>query len=138
MEAKEYLNQYKAIRTRLDILTSEIERLRSEAESVSINLDGMPRGSGSGDKTARLAVMLAECETELMHEMSALWSVRMEIVNTLGQLTSKHQRLLYARYIEGKTWECIAYEMGITWRYCYMLHGSALAELDSVLNEKKI
>ena len=44
MEAKEYLESYRLIQTRINVLIAEIERLRTEAESVSINLDGMPKG----------------------------------------------------------------------------------------------
>lgn len=133
--AKDYLLQYRRISARVDILRAEIERLRTDAESMAINLDGMPHGTNTNDKTARLAILLADCETALTDELSDLWRVRMDIINTLGKLQDgQHQRLLHARYIEGKTWECIAYTMGITWRHCYRLHGYALAELEKILN----
>lgn len=137
MEAKEYLESYRIIQTRINVLTAEIERLRAEAESVSINLDGMPKAFASGDKTARLAVQLAECETVLQEEMAALWARRMRIITQLGQMKNyKHQLLLQKRYIECKSWEHIAVEMDISWRYCYMLHGSALNEFEQILNNK--
>ena len=137
METKEYLESYRRIEERMRILTAEIERLRAEAESASINLDGMPHGTGKGDRLERLAIQLAEMETELQHEMSRLWSKRMEIINLLGSMKShKHQTLLHKRYIECKSWEVIAYEMGISWRYCYMLHGSALNEFGELLNKR--
>lgn len=138
MEAKEYLEQYRVIQARLNVLTAEIERLRAEAESVSINLDGMPHGTGNDDRTARLAVQLADLESTLMSEMSVLWANRMRIITMLGNMKNhKHQTLLHKRYIECKTWEVIAYEMDISWRYCYMLHGSALNEFGEILNDKK-
>ena len=134
MESKEYLESYRMIQARLHVLTAEIERLRAEAESVSINLDGMPHGTGTADKTARLAVQLAEMETQMQEEMSSLWSKRMRIINMLGKMKShKHQTLLHKRYIECKSWEVIAYEMDISWRHCYRLHGSALNEFGEVL-----
>ena len=134
MDAKQYLEEYKIIQTRLNVLQAEIERLRAEAESVSINLDGMPHGRGTADKTARLAVQLAEMETQMQEEMSTLWSKRMEIINLLGKMQKhKHQTLLHKRYIECKSWEVIAYEMGISWRHCYRLHGSALNEFSEVM-----
>jgi len=139
METKQYLEEFRLIQTRLNVLTAEIERLRAEAESVSINLDGMPKGTGKDDKTARLAIQLAEMETKLQNEMSVLWSRRMRIITMLGNMKNhKHQTLLHKRYIECKSWETIAYEMDISWRYCYMLHGSALKEFGEILNEKKI
>lgn len=136
MNAKEYLNQYRAIDERVHILQAEAEKLRADAESMSINLDGLPRGSGINDKTARLAVRMAECETVLQNELSNLWSKRMEIVNTISKLeVHKYQTILYARYIQGRTWEDISEELDITWRYCYMLHGRALEALEKIINK---
>ena len=98
MNAKEYLMQYRSIDERVHILQAEVEKLRTDAESMSINLDGMPRGSGANDKTARLAVLLAECETVLQDELSKLWSMRMDIVAKLGELKEpKYQAILYSR-----------------------------------------
>lgn len=138
MNAKEYLLQYKSIDARVRILQSEIEALRTEAEGMSINLDGMPKSQGTNDKTARIAILLAECETALTEELSKAWKMRIEMVEMLGKLQSKHQQLLYARYIRLQTWEHIAVDMDITWRHCYRLHGSALVELEKVLKQGKM
>ena len=135
MEAKDYLESYRLIQTRINVLQSEISRLRTEAESVSINLDGMPKGQGGNDKLSRLAVEIADCEATLTAELSGLYNRRIRIINQLGMLKShKHQQLLHKRYIECKSWELIAVEMDISWRYCYMLHGSALAEFQGVMD----
>lgn len=134
MTAKEYLEQYRTMQTRINVLIAEIERLRTEAESVSISLDGLPKGSAYDDKTARLVAQMADCEHTLQEEMSDLWVRRMKIVAQLGELKNhKHQRILHLRYIDCKSWEVIAYEMGITWRHCYRLHGSALSEFESTM-----
>ena len=137
MTAKEYLQQYKALTARVNVIEETIEQLRTEAESMSINLDGMPKGHSRNDKMERLAVKLAEYESELSDEMSALWSMRMDIIRTLGKLDHRHQVLLYKRYIEDARWEQIAYEMHITWRHCHRIHGRALAELEKIINEEE-
>ena len=134
MDAKEYLESYKLIQTRIDVLRAEIERLRAEAESVGINLDGMPKGQGSNDKLARLAVQIADCETVLLEELSGLFVRRIRIISQLGKLKEhKHQLILQKRYLECKSWETVAYEMDITSRYCFMLHESALVEFANIL-----
>lgn len=136
MNAKDYLTEYKRIEARVRVLQTEVEKLRTDAEGMNINLDGMPKASGKPDKIARLAIQLAAYETDLADELSHLWSKRMEIVGKLGKLKEpKHFTILHARYIEGKTWERIAVDMDITWRYCYMLHGRALTEFEKVLKE---
>lgn len=135
MHAKEYLEQYKSIEARVRILQAEVERIRTDAEGMSINLDGMPKGSGRGSKFENLAIQLAECESKLQNELSELWRLRIGIIEQLNQLGDyKHQTLLYARYIEGKTWETIAYEMNITWRHCYRIHGHALQKFENIIN----
>ena len=134
MEAKEYLESYRLIQTRINVLMAEIERLRAEAESVSINLDGMPKGQSSMDKISRLVAEIADYESTLTDELSGLYIRRMRIITQLGKLKShKHQLLLQKRYIECKSWETIAYEMDISWRHCYRLHGSALIEFGKVM-----
>lgn len=136
MDAKEYLMSYRVMQAKYNMLNEEIKHLRAEAESVSINLDGMPKGGQTSDKTARLAVQIADMETKMQNELSDLWSNRMKIINQLGQMKNhKHQTLLHKRYIECMSWEKIAYEMDISWRYCYMLHGSALAEFSEILKK---
>lgn len=135
MTAKEYLEQYRSMQTRINLLMTEIERLRAEAESVSVSIDGLPKGSAHDDKTARIVAQMADHEATLQAEMSDLWVRRMKIVAQLGELKNhKHQRLLHLRYIDCKSWEAIAYEMGITWRHCYRLHGSALNEFESTMH----
>lgn len=135
MNAKDYLEQYKHIQARARILQTEVERLRTEAEGLHINLDGMPKGSGRGNKFESLAIKLGEYEHKLQEELSRLWSMRMDIIANLDKLEDhKYQTLLYARYIEGKTWEVIAYEMNITWRHCYRIHGHALQHFDKIIN----
>ena len=136
MEARNYLESYKQIQTRFNVLQAEINRLRTEAESVSINLDGMPKGTANDDKLSRIVAEMADLESTLMEEMSGLFIRRMKIITQLGMLKShKHQLLLQKRYIECKSWEHIAVEMDITWRHCYRLHGSALAEFEKIMQE---
>ena len=138
MDAKGYLDSYRLIQTRINVLMAEVERLRTEAESVSINLDGMPRGTATDDKLSRLVAEMADLESTLTDELSGLYIRRMKIITMLGLMKNhKHQLLLQKRYIDCKSWEHIAVEMDISWRYCYMLHGSALAEFDKILEKNK-
>ena len=138
MNAREYLESYKQIQTRINVLRAEIERLRAEAESVSINLDGMPRGTATEDKMSRIVAEMTDLESTFTEELSGLYMKRMRIITQLGRLKNyKHQRLLQLRYIDCKSWEHIAVDMDITWRHCYRLHGSALQEFEEVMNEQK-
>ena len=137
MTAKEYLLQHKLMKIRIKNAEDSLAELRETRASMSVNLDGMPRGSALSDRTAALAVQLADAETELLSLRSAAWSLCMEIVRTINRLEDPAEvRLLHLRYIECLTWERIAVEMGFTYQWVAgPLHGRALQSLEKVLNE---
>ena len=43
-----------------------------------------------------------------------------------------HYRVLFAKYIEDKTFDVIADEMGYSWRQIIRIHGAALAEFEKM------
>lgn len=136
MTAKEYLNTIKERRDRIKTLMEEIEQLRTDAESVSINLDGMPRNNGQSS-FEKLAIELAEAESKLTEEMSGLWSEVMRAHSLIGQMSSsQRQQILTKRYLKGQRWEEIAYEMHFSWQHCFRVHGMALAELDKIIERE--
>jgi len=137
MTAKEYLQTIKDRRDRIRNLLEEIEQLRADAEKVSINLDGMPRNSGQ-TSFEKLAIQLAETESQLTEEMSGLWSEVMKAHSLIGQLSSaQRQRILTKRYLYGQRWETIAYEMHFSWQHCFRVHDHALRELDKILEKEE-
>ena len=127
--------QYKLMKTRIKNAEDSLAELRETRASISINLDGMPRGSSLSDRTAALAVQLADAETEILQLRSAAWSVCMEIVRKINKLEDPSEvRLLHLRYIECLTWERIAVEMGFTYQWVAgPLHGRALQSMEKVL-----
>ena len=135
MTAKEYLTNIRNMATRVRFLQDELERLRADAASASISLDGMPRVSGKGDKLERLAIKLAEYDTELQDELTALLNEKQRAVKMIAELSPKYQTILTERYLHAKKWEQIAYEMNISWRHCHRLHGNALYNFDKILNK---
>lgn len=136
MTAREYLQTIRDRRERIKVLLEEIEQLRTDAESVSINLDGMPRNNGQSS-FEKLAIQLAEAETQLTDEMSGLWSETMKAHRLIGQVSnSQRQQILTKRYLKNQRWEEIAYEMHFSWQHCFRVHGLALAELDKILERE--
>lgn len=138
MTAREYLQTIRDGRERIKVLLEEIEQLRTDAESVSINLDGMPRNNGQSS-FEKLAIQLAEAETQLTDEMSGLWSETMKAHRLIGQVSnSQRQQILTKRYLKNQRWEEIAYEMHFSWQHCFRVHGLALAELDKILQNNNM
>lgn len=134
MIAKQYLRRYRHANDMIFIIEQELKKLREQMDSLTIDLDGMPRGTAVSDKTGELATQLADYEEKLIDARSNAWSIRMDVVNTIGKLTdSTYSQLLYKRYIELKTWERIAAELNYSYMHITRLHGYALAEIEKVL-----
>ena len=136
MTAKEYLKQIRSIALTVKRIQNELERLRADAASASINLDGMPHAtSGNSDRLARLAIKMAEYNTELQDELNALLDEKAKAIKMIKTLPPKQQTILVEYYIHVKTWEQIAEEMDISVRHCHRLHGNALYNFDKVLKK---
>jgi len=139
MTAKEYLLQIKDRRERIRVLLEEIEQLRTDAESVSISLDGMPRNQSGQSRFESLAIQLAEAESKLTEEMSDLWSQTMKAHALIGEIPSaQRQQILTKRYLKGQRWETIAYEMHMSWNHCFRVHGHALTDLEKILKDNNM
>lgn len=136
MNPKEYLMQYKRLTRRIENAELDLQAIREERESISISLDGLPKATGTSDRVANLAVMLADAEAEIIAMRSEAWSMRMEIIRTIDKMENPAEvRLLHLRYVDGYTWEQIAVDMDYTYQWvCGSLHGNALKSLDKILN----
>lgn len=138
MTAEEYLNRYKQMSARVKTLKAEVERIRTMAESMGINLDGMPHGSNVSDKIARLAVELAEYESALVAEITAVNREAMKIIEMIGKIKDPNQQtLLYKRYIEEKKWGEIAVELRYTYQWVSgPLHTRAVRSFQKIMEEE--
>lgn len=136
MTAKEYLLQYKVLSVRIENAERDIDEIREERNSISIVLDGMPRGSAISDKTAKLAVLLADMESELLELRTEAWLKKLEIIRTIDKLTDPSEvRLLHLRYLDNYTWEKIAVTMNYTYQWVAgTLHSNALQSVDKIIN----
>lgn len=139
MKAKEYLMQYRLMKEHLNDLERQIEDLNAEAEAVRIKLDDMPRGSNLSDRTAKLAVSIADLTMKSINTRDSILLERDKISDTLRALNDRMQfTILYKRYIEGERWEEIAVETGYTYRSVTRIHGRALESVQKLLDESTL
>lgn len=135
MTAKEYLKQIRSIALTVKRIQSDLEQLKTDAESVSINLDGMPKATGNNDRLVRLAIKMSEYNNMLQEELTTLLDERVKADKIIKTLPLKQQTVLIEYYFHVKTWEQIAEEMEISLRHCHRLHGNALYNFDKVLKK---
>ena len=128
------MRQYQRLTKKIEIAEAELEAVREARSSISVQMDGMPRGSGLADKTATLAAKLIDMESELVDLRAEAWEARRRVVATINKVPSAEQsKVLYLRYIEGMTWDGIVEAMAYSYKWVFILHGRALQEVEKIM-----
>ena len=127
---KVYLQGYGREEEKLRQIEAEIDYINQTIDSTSQIFDGMPRGSGISDKTARSAQRLCDLSINLIEQRFEAATKRKEIGEAIRSVEdTKYMRLLYLRYIELRSWGKVSEEMGISPRWIFDMHNKALEEI---------
>lgn len=141
MTAKEYLRQIRRMDRQLELLFKE----RTELEKAQIfmrspSLDGSRvQTSPSGDppwmnyltKWDELTIRIGEQWDRLIEQKNIIANKIMSLPD------ERHIKLLELRYIDYKSFEEIAVEMGYSFDYVLKLHGRALVAFREVMDDKE-
>lgn len=134
---REYLLQYGKRRQKIARIKSEIAEIREMRCSISVKLDGMPRGKGGHSDLSGYAAKLDQFERELMTEYYRRIKVYTNIKNCIEALSDETEReVLFYRYIKGMDWADIAEELTYSERQIMRYHGKALENLKLPENER--
>lgn len=126
-EKKRYLNGYIYSQRKINLLTEQINELRSNKMFPSVNNDGMPHGSGINDLSG-YAGKLDDLIRQLEEEKDAAIQKRKEIRGQIQAMVDETEKeVLERRYLMGETWEKIAVSMNYNYRWVLRLHGRALS-----------
>ena len=133
--AKEFLLQYQNMKRRIQSIEYVIEELETQVAYISINMDGMPHGTDTSDKTGRLAAAIVDKQEDLADLREEAFDVMNVVNGVISRVPNEEQKLLLTmRYINGYTWERIAVEMDYTYQWVAgPLHGTALQEVEKIL-----
>lgn len=123
MTAKEWLGRARRLRLRLDALQDSKQRAYARAISRTA---GMGERVSGGESEDRLAAY-AEVSLAADRQIEKLEQVRAEILQAIGQIEDNTlAALLTEYYVNDRTWEEVAVQMGYSWRQVMRLHGHAL------------
>ena len=116
-QKREWLGGYLKLRREMDDLRERAQKLRAEAERMSVRLTGLPGGGPSDDRLQRCAAELADLEREYT-AAAAVCTVRLRsIERAVRRLKDPVQRvILRRRWLDGESWERIAGEMSYSTR----------------------
>ena len=114
MNAKEYLNQYKKLNIKVELLNRDIEKILSEIGGGSISL-GIEKVQTSvkGDQVERLAIQLADLKTDREFILAECIRKLKEIERTIFRVEDPiYQKLLHDKYISLMNWQEITEDLG--------------------------
>ena len=128
MTPKEYLQQYRDAVRRAAAAQDHLDELRSMATRITPNYSSEGGGTHqTGDKLGAAVARIIDAESRVSDEIEMLEATEREVIKTInGVQDGTLSKLLYERYINGKTWEQIAVLMNYTYRRVTQLHGKAL------------
>lgn len=116
-------------------LLREIEGLEREKKRV---LDrylappqptGMPGGSGNPDRLGEVAARREKYQRLIDEKLDQLIALRAEIEEAIAGLPSADRRLIRLRYIDGRSWQQIAFDLHYSVDWVKHRHGRILWRL---------
>lgn len=122
---KRQLSEYGQLRN----LEARIESLRSILTRCTAQLNGMPSGSDGSDKMAAMVAEIADLMVVMDARRIRIEGARTKIENALDKLPAQQQRVMYLRYIEGRSWNRISRELHYTRSHLMRIHKAALDRL---------
>lgn len=97
----DFLRLYTDNTVKLHGLALEVERWRQIAESTGANMDGMPRGAGTGGKVENAAVNAAAIVREIELEIEAAYAERQQVKEIIQTVPRRKRQILELHYING-------------------------------------
>ena len=134
MDTKQYLQQISRLDRMINNKLAEISQLRELAMSVSaVKNEERVQTTPNFDKIGTAYCKIEEMEEKLDKLIDEFVDKRNLIISQIDKIENEtYYEILFARYIEKKTFEKIADEMTYSWRQVIRLHGRALQEFERV------
>ncbi len=133
MTTKEFLLEYRELNKEINSMVSESVRLRRLSLSIGGTISNTGGGHSSAGGAARFEQAIDkvnDLETKINEKIDRLINKRAEIEAVLDSVDETILRtLLRYRYINGYTFERVAFEIGYSWRQTIRLHGDALRKV---------
>lgn len=132
MDTKQYLQQISRLDRMINNKLAEISQLRELAISVSaVKNEERVQTTPNFDKIGTTYCKIEEMEEKLDKLIDEFVDKKNLIISQIDKIENEtYYEILFARYIEKKTFEKIADEMTYSWRQVIRLHGRALQEFE--------
>ena len=136
MTAKELLRQPLLIDVKIRNKIAEKDRWRMVAFGITANNDGeRVQSSGSQQRMADAVGRYVDIEAEINAEIDRLVDAKKAVLNVIEQLELTEYDVLHKRYIQGMTFDEIAFDYGKSKSWATTMHGNALQSVQKILDE---
>lgn len=137
MTTKEYLGQISRLNRMINNKLTEIAQLKDMAVSISATQSGeRVQTTPNFDKIGTKYAKIDEMERKIDGMVDELVDKKEKIIQQIDSMEYENTyNILFARYIEKKTFEVIATEMKYSWRQVVRLHGTALKQFEKKYGE---
>ena len=132
MDTKQYLQQISRLDRMINNKLSEISQLRELAMSVSaVKNEERVQTTPNFDKIGTAYCKIEAMEEKLDKLIDEFVDKKNLIISQIDKIENEtYYEILFARYIEKKTFEKIASDMNYSFRNTTRLHGKALKEFE--------
>lgn len=121
LAAKDYRRALK----KLSRQVASLHGLAAKANSTLTDMPGSP--NRNIHRMEDIIVKIVDLENEINHDIDTLVDLKTEIMQVIKQVEDlESQTLLEQRYLNFRTWEQIAVDMGYNVRHLYRMHDKAL------------
>lgn len=138
---KRYLQQIRRLDTKINRDIEELHRLKAMVTKITPTLkQDVVSGGGSQDKLSDAVEKIIDLEAEINREIDCFVDARKAVTATIDKVEdARLHKVLSMRYVQFKTWEQIACDMGVSYQWVCHLHGEALQDVEKILkNPEKI
>lgn len=136
ISAKEYLKSIRTLDMAIKVKEEELYRLKLNIASLSPQTTGERVMNSSTSDMMSTVDKIVDMQAVINAEIDRLVNLKEEARSKINQLKdTRYVSLLTDYYINCKTWEQVADDMGYDLRYIYKLHGRALQVFDKILKE---
>lgn len=134
MTAKQYLSRAYNLRRRIAAKEMHLEELRTQAEHITADLTGMPRGSGTDSPVERVAVQITDLSWELELDWLDLLQYQEETKRLIERLDNDADvQVMSLRYLSYLTWEKIAEEVHYSGSQVYRIQVRAHRKIEQMI-----
>lgn len=133
VSAKEYLKSIRMLDMAIKVKEEELYRLKLNIASLSPQTTGERVINSSTSDMMSTVDKIVDMQAVINAEIDRLVNLKEEARSKINQLKdTRYVSLLTDYYINCKTWEQVADDMGYDLRWVYRLHGRALQSFSKI------